>query len=201
MDNKYYGFCLICANTQNDLDLCALCGSGYVIARETRDYEVHLFDQVKIDDHNQYDNYNPEGSKPGQTHEQPGALAPSDPKYHPAPSSLPPANRDKRFIGSDKDLKDTKTNDQDPLKDHQSGDRQVVDQVRETWTRTGDPKTTSLTLYDKNVKNVDVDPKNFSTKNDGHERPGDSPKSPGKAIPAPVGGSMEKDVKVAVYPG
>src|SRR6266850_3039260 len=198
---QIYGYCLVCANTQNDLDVCALCGSGYVISRDVNDYEVHLFDQVEIDNHNQYDNYDPEGSKPGQTHEKPGMLPPSDPKYHPAPSSLPPANRDKRFIGSGKDVQDTKIDDQDPLKDKQTGDRQVVDQVRETWTRTGDPKTTKLTLYDKNVKNIDVDPKNYSTKNDGHERPGDGPKDPGKAIPAPVGGSMEKDVNVAVYPG
>ena len=196
-----YGYCLVCANSQKDLDICALCGSGYVIARDVTDYEVHLFDQVKIDNHDQYDNYNPEGEKPGQRHEKPGEKVPNDPKYHPAPSSLPPANRDKRFIGSGKDVQDTKIDDQDPLKNKQTGDRKVVDQVRETWTRTGDPKTTKLTLYDKNVQNVDVDPKNYSTKNDGHERPDDAPKAPGKAIPAPVGGSMDKDVNVAVYPG
>src|SRR5258706_9414498 len=139
MENVY-GYCLVCANSQKDLDICALCGSGYVIQRDVTDYEVHLFDLV-------------------------GTHAPNDEDYEPAPSSLPPANEDKRFVGGN----------QDP----------------ELLTRTGDPVRDDLIIWDKDVKNVDVDPKNYSTKNDGHERPGDGPKDPGKAIPAPVGGSMD----------
>src|SRR5437762_8120767 len=85
--------------------------------------------------------------------EKPDVIPPNDPKYKDTPTALPPANHDMR-----------------------PADMQVVDQERETWTRTGDPKTTRLTIWDKQVKAIDVDPKNFSTKNDGHEQPGDAPR-------------------------
>src|SRR5437879_2209354 len=67
---------------------------------------------------------------------------PADPLPN-APSSLPPANEDLM----------------------PKSDLQIVDQERETWTKTGDPKTTRLTLWDKQVLNNDVNPNNYSTNN------------------------------------